>query len=593
MTVVGPSVPADLVATPLSTSQINLSWASSTDSNALDSHGNPIVVAGYRIFRDSASLATTTATTTTYADTGLSTATTYSYAIEAFDSIGAFSGQSAPVSATTLSPTPPASGSGGGGTSSFIYNEHITADSSNAIITFMTILPAESTVSWGLTPDYEAGSVTSVISETSHEVDLTGLNPETHYYVQITVTATNGAQSTFNTEFTTAGLPGAALPNPSNFTAVPATNAIDLSWTNTPDPRATEVRIVRSETFFPSDQFDGVPIYEGPGQSFLDTSAKPGTKYYYAIFSEGATTNGVGLFSSGALASARIPVPGEAVTFATSTNPFAGIIFATSTNPMIAGLALSDFQFIQEGKQLAIAGNNIIGANGLENMTIRLPYDKVPQILKTIAVTLNDPTDPTKAFIFLLRANTDDTYYEASIGPLGRTAIFPLTVTILDYQNQGLKQLSGSLAALSIGAYLPSSGFNQNWFWLGLVLLIILIVVFAIWNKVRKREEKELERRLGASEGEREPDASPVGDDGVSRETFSSLFLVLAIASILATCNLQPGTAHAAFNPEINYQGKLANASNVTVADGQYPIIFNLYSAATGGSLSGLKQTTA
>ena len=47
---------------------------------------------------------------------------------------------------------------------------------------------------------------------------------------------------------------------------------------------------------------------------------------------------------------------------------------------------------------------------------------------------------------------------------------------------------------------------------------------------------------------------------------------------------MQPGTAHAAYNPEINYQGKLANASNVAVADGQYPIIFSLYSAATGGS---------
>ena len=203
---------------------------------------------------------------------------------------------------------------------------------------------------------------------------------------------------------------------------------------------------------------------------------------------------------------------------------------------MIAGLALSDFQFIQEGKQLAIAGNNIIGANGLENMTIRLPYDKVPQILKTIAVTLNDPTDPTKAFIFLLRANTDDTYYEASIGPLGRTAIFPLTVTILDYQNQGLKQLSGSLAALAIGAYPVARGFNQNWLWVGLALLIILIAIFAIWNKVRKREEKELERRLGASEGEREPDASPVGDDGVSRETFS---LSLSCSCYrFYTCNL-------------------------------------------------------
>ena len=42
--------------------------------------------------------------------------------------------------------------------------------------------------------------------------------------------------------------------------------------------------------------------------------------------------------------------------------------------------------------------------------------------------------------------------------------------------------------------------------------------------------------------------------------------------------------ATAAYNPQINYQGKLANSSNIAVADGQYPIIFSLYSAATGGS---------
>ncbi len=168
----------------------------------------------------------------------------------------------------------------------------------------MTILPAESTVSWGLTPDYEAGSVTSVISETSHEVDLTGLNPETHYYVQITVTATNGAQSTFNTEFTTAGLPGAALPNPSNFTAVPATNAIDLSWTNTPiRGRQRCASSVRTH-FFLAINSTACRYMKVPANRSSIHLQNPGQNITMRYFSEGATTNGVGLFSSGALASA-------------------------------------------------------------------------------------------------------------------------------------------------------------------------------------------------------------------------------------------------------------------------------------------------
>jgi len=42
--------------------------------------------------------------------------------------------------------------------------------------------------------------------------------------------------------------------------------------------------------------------------------------------------------------------------------------------------------------------------------------------------------------------------------------------------------------------------------------------------------------------------------------------------------------AHAAFNPEINYQGKLTGTTNAAVADGSYSIRFNLYTTATGGS---------
>jgi chitodextrinase len=491
-----PSVPTGLAATAISQSEIDLVWNPSTDN---------VAVGGYVVFRDSTAIATTTSVS--FADTLLTASTTYTYAIEAFDTSYNYSGLSTPVSTSTL-PIPPTPTStptstipviGQGSTnsgSSMIYNVHISADSGNAIVSFLTTLPAQSTVSYGLTPDYEIGSISSVLYDTSHQVILSGLDPETHYYVQITANAANGSQSSFITEFTTAGLPGTPLPNPSDFRAVPTTNAIDLSWTNTTDPRANEVRIVRSETFFPSDQFDGVPIYEGPGQSFRDANVTAGKTYYYAIFSEGAN----GLFSSGVLAKARIPLPGEVVSFATSTNPFAGITFAT-TNPMIAGLTLADFQFIQESKQLAIAGNNIIGVNGEENMTIRLPYNKVPQILKTIAVTLNDPTDPSKAFIFLLRANADKTFYEASIGPLGRTGIFPLTVTILDYQNQGLKQLSGSLAALAIGAYPTVKGFNQTWFWIGLIILIIILLILAVWRRKDGKKQTMPDGRQGSKDG--------------------------------------------------------------------------------------------
>ena len=52
------------------------------------------------------------------------------------------------------------------------------------------------------------------------------------------------------------------------------------------------------------------------------------------------------------------------------------------------------------------------------------------------------------------------------------------------------------------------------------------------------------------------------------------LFLLLQFTSL----------ASAAFNPEINYQGKLLTASSSAVADGTYSIVFRLYTVPTAGS---------
>jgi len=89
-----PSVPASLTATAVSTSQINLTWAASTDN---------VGVTGYQVFRNGTKVATVTATN--YSDTGLSASTTYSYAVAAADAAGNVSAQSTSVSATTKSVT--------------------------------------------------------------------------------------------------------------------------------------------------------------------------------------------------------------------------------------------------------------------------------------------------------------------------------------------------------------------------------------------------------------------------------------------------------------------------------------------------------
>jgi hypothetical protein len=87
---VAPSVPQNLVATAVSSSQIDLSWDASTDN---------VAVTGYNIYRDN--LLVDTSPTNAYSDTGLDPATEYDYEISAFDAASNESARSAPDSATT------------------------------------------------------------------------------------------------------------------------------------------------------------------------------------------------------------------------------------------------------------------------------------------------------------------------------------------------------------------------------------------------------------------------------------------------------------------------------------------------------------
>jgi hypothetical protein len=85
-----PTVPAGLTATAISSSQINLSWTASGDN---------VGVTGYLVFRNNVQIATTALTS--YSDTGLTSSTSDTYTVEAFDAAGNVSAASSPATATT------------------------------------------------------------------------------------------------------------------------------------------------------------------------------------------------------------------------------------------------------------------------------------------------------------------------------------------------------------------------------------------------------------------------------------------------------------------------------------------------------------
>ncbi len=116
---VPPTTPTNLNPVGVSTSAINLSWSTSTDPST--GSGQASGVAGYKIYRGSAQATTTsqiaTSTTNAYQNTGLPPATSYIYAVAAYDVAGNVSIKSPPVSATTQSTSGTGStGTGGTGT---------------------------------------------------------------------------------------------------------------------------------------------------------------------------------------------------------------------------------------------------------------------------------------------------------------------------------------------------------------------------------------------------------------------------------------------------------------------------------------------
>src|SRR5437773_8565831 len=91
-----PSTPTGLTGAAMGSTGANLSWSGSSDN---------VGVVGYVVRRNGVQVATPA--TTSYADTGLSAATTYSYAVAARDAAGNLSPNWASVSVTMAHPTPP------------------------------------------------------------------------------------------------------------------------------------------------------------------------------------------------------------------------------------------------------------------------------------------------------------------------------------------------------------------------------------------------------------------------------------------------------------------------------------------------------
>lgn len=473
--VVPPTTPTDLVATAVSSSQIDLSWTASTDN---------VLVAGYLIYRDSVQIATSTVTA--YSDTGLAPETEYSYTVLAFDGSGNFSSSSAVATATTFAvpPTPtPSTPSGGssGGFVFFVESLSVQPGFTDSEIRLSVSVPVQVSVRWGLTSDYESGSLSGDLFSRNHVLRIPDLLPATTYFFEIRMVDGYGRALTISDQqFKTLALPDFWPPaNVSNFSAGPTETEIRLSWNN-PSTDFRLVRIVRSNMYYPQDPFDGEIVYEGRARSFVDTDVVFGQVYYYTAF----TLDEAGNYSSGAVTNSRLLGPGEEYS---PPKLFADIIKLSNDliHPLLRNIDLADIEFYQNDKLLPVSANTVEISSD-RNLRIAIDYDRVPEILKTIVVTVVDPEDSSKTFSFLLRVNSDKTAYEANIGAFERSGRYEFSLAILDYKHQGLALLSGAFIAkapdILFGDYVGQPDTSMAIYFL-VLLLGILAVMFVIFRK--------------------------------------------------------------------------------------------------------------
>ena len=253
-----PSVPVNVQATPVSGSEIDLTWQSAVDNTG---------VVGYNLYRDGVLIATIA--TNTYVDSGLNDATTHYYAVSAFDAAGNVSAQSDIVSATTPDNTPPSVPLG---------VSAIAQSGNSAQVTWQSATDNVGVVTYNI---YRNGSLIATVAGTTYAD--TSLSDATSYsYTVVAVDAAGNASAASTAAAVTT--PDVTAPNiPTGLTATAVSSSqINLSWqAATDNVGTTGYNIYRN----------GVLLATVTGTSYQDTGLAASTAYSYKVLAFDASGN--------------------------------------------------------------------------------------------------------------------------------------------------------------------------------------------------------------------------------------------------------------------------------------------------------------
>lgn len=483
-----PTTPSGVTATPVSPNQIDITWTPVTDNFA---------VGGYRVFRDGLHIATTSLTT--FSDAGLVASTSYGYTIDAFDVFYNFSSTSAPVATTTLpipvvpvaTSTPTTTSATGDATAvPAVRSFLITPANQSAKLTFVSYGPTRYLIRFGRTEAYELGSVSTNVFKTNHEATLSGLEPGTKYYVELTLINGYGIEKVVRREsFIT--LPAITSTVPTSASQLRAVvegrNAI-LTWSN-PDSFAS-VRVVRSHLFYPTDIYDGVTVYQGTSEAVTDKNVfVDADTVYYAVF---VITADGRVAAPAVLRLKRVTVTDTVVGGSTSSQPTMELPLPDLTlSPEYERFLLpSDIFFTigNETKTFDTLRTIVVD----KQVLVSIPATAVPTHLKTILVSVYHPTNNNEVTTYLLKLRGDGEAYEASFQSSSVVGEGKVMIELYDYERVVVRRISRTITYVStlMGQGWMTEGSYRFILW-SVMSLLVVGIFFLLFFVRRRREDNQ------------------------------------------------------------------------------------------------------
>ena len=283
--------------------------------------------------------------------------------------------------------------------------------------------------------------ITDANTYTQHQVKISGVKPGIDYGFEIKARDQRGnigssGQRSFRLT------PAPALQLPAGVTDLSARvddGLVELSWRNPIIDDLAEVLVLRGTVGYPTGLQDGELVFSGLAEIFLEQGLQNGQRYFYSVLAK----DNAGNLSTAVIISA-VPQkiqPGAPLPKPESPEQFLPTTPEQEIPVELKQLMLDSFEFIQGDKFLYVVNNKIIISNE-QPLLILIAYHKLPEVLKTISVTLRDAKD--QIFTFLLRVDDLKENYLARINPPVSGA-YDISISILDFKNRISKTLQGQL----------------------------------------------------------------------------------------------------------------------------------------------------